>query len=476
MLGLSPSRSRASEVAPSYTLEDCVERGILMAPEVKAAMERARQASAFVDERWWSFFPKIVIDTIFTVAPGKSGDASQAEGSLFETWGPLVQLEVEGSVPLYTFGRLSAEREAASHRLAAARARVSVAVREVIFRTQTAWYRRAAGRARADVLRAALEILDEYRANLREMEAEDDLEYDQTDMLRLRVARAEVEELHLAAEREAKLGLSALRQVIGVAPDEPMDLVDEEISTALTALAPLEDYLSLAELLSHEDRARRSTELALRSEAVAATRALLPELRLAGLFRIGYASAAEPQLTPFAEDGYNSWVGAIMLTLDIPLDIPQRLGEKRVAEAAVLRAASERRLRARQLELEVARAHGKATDLLELVEVRRTAAKAARGWLFARRSLYDTGMTSLSEALTATRQWVRRSTELIDTVRDANVAVAELGRLVGTEVTPAVGDDGATRRRLPSPRDLPPEVVERLRKMGLLPEDQRRPQ
>ena len=464
-----------------WTLDACVQRATDRAPVVRAARERAAMAEARYDEVRWRWLPEVKLTTLFSYAPGQSGDVDENASAVFGNWGPLVRFEIKGEMPLYTFGRLAADDDVARAHYEVARARAADALHDVTLDIQEAWHDQAAARARADVLELGLAELQAIRRHISELEDEDDEDLDPVDALKVRVRISDLQ-IRLRAERRAERRARAgLRLLLAVdkADADAFAVVDEKPFPVLLELAPIDEVTAMARVFSDDLRAHRLDEQAARHEVRARDRDLYPEFFAAALFRIGYAQASEVQLSPFTDDPGNSWEAALVFGMRVPLDIPQGLSRRSVAEAERDRAGRRRQVRRLQLQLRVTELHGKVADRLRLLPVLRDAAEAARSWFFARKSTFDAGLSSLGVHLSAVSQLVDRQLTLIDAVHDLNVGVATLARHVGvdTRFLAAVRVEGAPPSpeglRLPGgirlPDDLPPELRERiLRRLGRL--------
>jgi outer membrane protein TolC len=460
----------APEAAAPLTLEDCLVRALLDGPRVQAARGRVELAAARVSEARWAAFPKATFVGLFSYAPGTGGDPQTREGDLFDTWGPVVRLDLKGEAPLYTFGRMGAETDAARHRHEAARAGVAEASSDVAWRVRRAWYFRRAARERLRVIDAALTELGRIEARLSELEEEDDPSLDPTDPVRLRVRRSDLDIRRSEAARAEADATARLRVELGVPAGAPLALADVPLEPVTAAAGPLEEYTAVARSLNPAVRGLLAEVLAAREVVRARERAFFPEVFVAGGARYGYAGAYAPQPSPFAADEENSWSAWIAVGLRVPLDWPALVLRRDEAEAVLARSAWQRRVGSDRAEVEVARAHGELVDLLALLPGRRDAARAAREWLTARLEGYEQGRVKLSAAMSALEQHVDRQAAAIDAVRDLNVAVAALSRAAGVDaavvagerLTPAQAGEVVLPPGFELPSDLSPALRERV--------------
>jgi outer membrane protein TolC len=336
--------------------------------------------------------------------------------------------------PLFTFGKLTAGRQAALEGVSASRKREDGIAAELALNVKRAYYG-------LKLARAVLETLSEGEEKLKDAQAqiEKDLEagtgnVTQTDRLRMRTVRAEVELRLLEAQKGADEAKGGLRALIG--PDGPTDI---EIDTE--PLEPLE--VPERPLAHYEEQARLSRpELRAFDHLVASKRALAdlerrkqyPDLVLLGSATLAYASSIDDPQNAFFNDPFNSRGAGVAAALRLPLDLGVRN-----ARAAQLRADAEETMHRRREALggigfEVERAHASLREATKRLAVVRSGEKAAKAWITAVGANFATGLAEakdFADALVASFQFRIRA---LQAVFDVNMAAASLARATGAEV------------------------------------------
>ncbi len=233
-----------SEASPEpLTLATAISRAQEAHPQVQAALERAKAASAQIDRINGSFFPRLELSTRYAVTSLPAAtfanlvnqESISGRGfTRFEDFDDLPttdNLEASGgvSLPLYAGGVRFARRRAAQHGLEALEHRTQAVQAELGLAVARTYFDIRRARARREVALAAVAAFSknlEVARNRRD--AGSMLEQD---VLSVEVRLAEAEQAVVVAEHAVELGLRALETL--VAADGPVDVVDEQSVLAI---------------------------------------------------------------------------------------------------------------------------------------------------------------------------------------------------------------------------------------------------
>jgi outer membrane protein, multidrug efflux system len=340
--------------------------------------------------------------------------------------------------PLFTFGKLSAGRQAAQEGVSASRRREDGVAAELALNVKRAYYG-------LKLARAVLETLSEGQERLQDAENQIEKELEegtgnvtQTDRLRMRTVRAEVELRVLEAQKGADEARGGLRALIG--PDAPaqIEVDDEPLEPVQVPDRPLAHYEEQARLARPEVRALDHLVAAKRALADLERRKLYPDLVLLGNATLAYASSIDDPQNAFYNDPFNSRGAGVAAALRLPLDLGVRS-----ARAAQLRADAEETMHRRREALggigfEVERAHASLREATKRLATVRSGEKAAKAWITAVSANFATGLAEtkdFADALVASFQFRIRA---LQAIFDVNLAAASLARATGTEVILAV--------------------------------------
>jgi outer membrane protein TolC len=443
----------AAEARP-YTLPEIIELARRLNPGLAAGAQQTAGVEAQLSEANRSWLPSGEIVSLVAPVPsircnnGDPNDSRNAdqmyrqdhcvgttnpEASVRFT-GVFTRTELHLVQPLFTFGKISAGKMAAQQGVVASRNREEGLVADLELNIKKAYWGLKLAREVLDTLTEGLSYLDDAQKQVDKELADGSGNVTQTDRLRLKTVRAELDVRLLEARRMAEMARNGLRALVG--PDAPSDLdVDGE------PLAPLE--VPQRPLAHYEEQARLSRpEVHALEHLVASKRALAdlerrkqyPDLILLGTAAYARASSIDNPQSAFANDPFNTAYFGGALALRMPID----LGVKNAVAARVHAEAEEAALRRREalggIAFEVQRAYGELTEATDRLQAVRAGERAGKAWITAVAQNFATGLAEtkdFADALAASFQFRVR---VHQAVFDLNVAAATLARATGSEV------------------------------------------
>jgi outer membrane protein TolC len=411
--------------APSgaCTLHEALTAAVAKHPLMQAARESTAVFEAKLKAADLSWIPTASVKGYASATPGKWGDPLSG-GTDYEDWGPYLRVEIAGYIPVYTFGKLSKLKEMAGAGVDVGKAQEQIARTQVERLVAQAYYALQLTARLGPILDEGERYLGRARTYLEKLRDEDSEEYDDVDMLRLKVYESEVAAQRLDLARTRELALTGLELLTGYESDRfippeklaPLDMELGELSTWLEHA-----YRQRGELLALDGVLRAQT-----ARVSLEKRRFLPDFFVGAFYTWAKAWTVEQQGSPFAYDPYNSWFAGAGLGLKMDIDLAARLGGLD-EERANLRRASAQREAVRQLvTMEVERAWREARDLEAKLALHRTAYKAARGWVIAKVDLYESGMAPLKDLTDALAEFFKRRLAFEQGVMEFNLGLAAL--------------------------------------------------
>lgn len=420
--------------APVYDLAKLVSHAERGYPGMRAAEARIRAARAQLDEVWVSPYFQSVVTAGFTLAPEASGSpifSPDAQVPLRNPWQPVVGLNFEGAIPLWTFGKLPAAREAARAGVRASegdRARVRA---QLLYDVRRAYFALQLALDVQQMLREGIPQIERAIERTEERLAEGDPDVDETDLFRLRAALAEVLARRAQAVHAERSAHAALRILTGLrdfrVPDCPLAVVETE-------LRPLRAYVESALAERPEVRMLEAAQRAREASLDVARAGFWPDIALTYRFAISYAPGITDQTNPFVIDPANYMNIGAGLALRWSLDFwgnAYRVDR----EAALLDDVRERFEEARRaMELEV-------TDAYEAVLEARTreqeygrGMREARAWLITALQAIEVGTGEANDLVDAARSYFTARYQHLQAIHDVDTALANLERVSATPV------------------------------------------
>ncbi|MCL2449377.1 MAG: TolC family protein [Polyangiaceae bacterium] len=296
--------ARATIRAHQYTLAECLALADRNFPNLWAARARLALAHGQLEEARWTPWFQWSADSKFGVLPPIEGTVIYPQSSLearnvnFQHGlQPWFSFGINGTLPLYTFGKIETATAAAEANVRVAewdmekwRQAMRMDVRRAYFGLQLA-------RDGKEVLADALERLDKAVRGIKDKLAKGDASVSDTDRLRLEAYREELVAGSLQSPKGEAYALAALRFMTGVV--EGFDVPDEPLSRPTRYLAPIAEYLEAARVLRPDVNMARA--------GLAARKALAGYNRARLFPDFGLGLGADFQTTPSANLNNNAW-------------------------------------------------------------------------------------------------------------------------------------------------------------------------
>jgi multidrug efflux system outer membrane protein len=347
----------------------------------------------------------------------------------FNLAGVGMQGELRLIQPLYTFGKIEYAKRAAEHGVRAGQAGVDATRREVEVQVVRAYWGLKAARASLAIVQQGRDEITPWVDKINKDLDSDAPKYNETDLLRIKVALAQIELLVANLERGETIAREGLRTVIG----EEADVDDEELNPANIPDQPLSYYQTQA-LLNRPEITQLAEGLAATRDIARVRRSeLLPDLALAGGFNFRYTPTIEDSRSAF-ENKANQFGYSVLLTFRQPLDFAQKISRWRHAGADADLLAARRRLAVDGIHFEIARAHADLTEARRRLASTERGQRTAQGLLAAMRQNLDLGTVGPRDLVDAARSYFELRLGYFQAIMDVNVTLAVLRRASGLEV------------------------------------------
>lgn len=346
------------------------------------------------------------------------------ERTIFPNIPDNYRTRLEGAVPLYTGGRITALYDATTRLRDAAGKDVDAGANDLVFETRAGYWSLLNARESERFLR---ESLASYDAHLRDAENRRSLGLAAADeVLAVSADRDRAELGRLQAEKAALQGEENLRRLLDLSPGAPVELTDGFPAAA----APDVDTEALvaAALGSRPERsALEARRQALESQAKAEKSRRLPQLYAAGAY--DYANPNRSSL-PLEDIWTATW--------NVSVNLAFRIYDGGRASAAEAHAASEAEAVARQIDefdrrvrLDVSFRVLDVRTAEAAIAVSQHQVEAAAENVRVTRDRYQEGIAPSSELLDAQTRLLRAELELTGSRTETQIARAGLDRAVG---------------------------------------------
>jgi outer membrane protein TolC len=430
-----------------WTLKQIQDHARAQDLRVLAAEAQLRSFHAMYEQAAWAWFPKL--ETFLTVAgptpeakrtmpAGASGasyedvtTASQLYNFNFGRPGVLVAANVTGAIPIFTFGKLTALKEAGEKGVIIGEALRDRARAEAVYQCAQAFYGYQLARTIESDLNDATTQLTDARKRIGDMLKADSAQVTKLDTYKIEFFASVLESQKAAARKGRDLATAALRLLAGIAEADPFDVVQEDLVDPKLQVLPVDRYVAVAAGARPEVRLAEAGVAARDREVFIRQRFFFPDFFLAGMFSASYSTNADVVTNPFYYDRYNKLEGGVGLTARITFDLPMKWAQLAQAEAERDKTMAERDLLNKAIGLEVKQTVGDLNEALARIASYGQSERSARRWSTGAFADFGVGLSDTRELVESIAARSFAGAEHLRALHDAHVALAALERVVG---------------------------------------------
>lgn len=426
-----------SAAPPRLDLAALLSRAERRWPGLAAAQHKIAAAEARLEEAWVSPFFQLNATGTFAMAPGARGTPTFSPDSqlpIDNPWGPSLGIRVEGAIPVYTFGKLGAARDAARAGIRAAeeerertRAQLRLDVRRAYFALGLALdAQQMMGEGRSKLDRAV--------RRLDERIAADDPDVNEMDRWRLAATLAEIEGRASEADRLGRVSHEALEVLSG---EDDFDVPDCSIAPVTIPARPLSWYQQAARLHRPELGLLRAGMGARDAATTAARAQYFPDLALALSAGLTWTPGITNQSNPFIPDPANAPSLGAGLVARWSLDLYGTSRRVARAEEELLEVRDRLDEAGAGIDIEVANVFEELADARRREEAWGRGHRETRAWFVAAAQAYQVGTVEPRDLVDAVRAYFSARFAHGQAIHDVNVATAKLERATGVELLAA---------------------------------------
>jgi outer membrane protein, multidrug efflux system len=448
LVALAVTLAPVASAAP-LTLQDLIAQARQNDLRVKEAEGELHLLQAKAREAWWAWFPK------FETTLAGAGPTPEAVNDGFGgppttpssvTWdfdfgkvGYMVRADITALLPIYTFGKLEALREAGAQGPIVGEGLRRRAQDEAGYQAAQAFYGYQLARQGRGAMVETQNRLNEAANVLKNLLQQDSPQVTQLDLYKVEFFRRQVDARLIMADTGVEFATAAIRLLIGAPPNLPISVAATDLEAPEYQLEPMDRYVNLAMENRPEMRMVNAGITAREKEVLIRQRMFLPDFGIVGFFRFAYTSSATRQRSPFAYDPYNDLAGGAALVMRQTFDIPIKIAQLDQAKSELEKLSSQRQLLVSGIRLEVQKTYLDLREALEKARVYAEAERSARRWSTAAYANFEIGTGDTRELVDAFVALAQSSADKLKTWHDMNVSLHGLSKVVGLNLVPAPG-------------------------------------
>ncbi|MFO8098985.1 MAG: TolC family protein [Salinibacter sp.] len=443
------ARGQAPQDTLRVDLTEALASALRVSPEVDQRRAERRFASARSDQAQASrFLTDVSLSLSSSFAPGLDvpSDNTIPDDQLYlnpdveNDWSigalrPFGRAEIVAQQPLFTWGELSGNIEAAGHGVAVEEARVDQKALEVAARTGEIYYNVLLTKALDRLAGRTQEVIDRAKKEINRLLEEGDESVDQADLFQTRLTEEEYKRRVVEITQNQRTARSALRRQLFVPEETTVQVAGTEIEPLPFEVHPdsLEHYMDLA--------LQNRPEVEQAAAGKKAREALVDVAESDYYPKIGVQASLSQSVTlPERPNPDNAFIGDSYMGTGTRtgIGIQQNLNfdqtSARVEQArAELSEVENQQTAARQLvRFEVEEAYRNLIVAKTAVESRDRATTISGEWLRTEQVDFDLGFGDTENLVKAVRADLEEKARYFEAVKKYNVAVLRLLRTTGT--------------------------------------------
>ncbi|MEB2313758.1 MAG: TolC family protein [Sorangiineae bacterium] len=413
-----------------YTLARCLALAEQNYPKIHAARARLDYKRAQQFEARTAPFSEFSITGGVGLAPTVRGTnvySPNTDVALTSNMALAWQVGIDGTVPLWTFGKISNLWDAASAQVAVGEHEVKKEANAVKLSVRQAFYGIQLARDTRILLRDAAERIDKYLGRLEKKVEEGD--GDDIELLKLKMYRAEIDARDSEVTRQEAIALAGLRFLTGVRG--AFDIPDVPLRRNPHALAPLARYLQAARLFRPEINMARAGVVARQAQVEMERARYYPDLALGLNARWARAPEVTDQTNPYVLDSGNYLRYGAALVMRWKLDFLPQSARLAQAQAQLEETRATERYALGGVAVEVEQAFAEAEDAARRLDAYTRATGYARQWLIKVQQGIDVGTFEDEDIVDPAKEYALKRFAQMSATYDYDLAIAKLALATG---------------------------------------------
>lgn len=420
------------------SLPELIHMAIARSPEIGGIQSEIASTKSDLDQVESAYYPQLES----TALAGPVPDAKEpliVNGRITDPSPPVSlsnigifgKLDLTATQPLYTFGKLSNRKEAASRGVKAKEFQIDEKKGEIVLRVKELYYALILARAGVDLANESGNFFEEARRRIHRLLELNSPNARESDLFRIDAYRADSLRFKAEAEKGAKVAYFALKSLIRLPPGVEFDLAEKTLSLKKESLAGLESYLQEAMAKRPEFKQLAEALAAQESQVKAATSDRYPSFFAALRGSLAGAPGREALYNQYIWDDFNhAYVGFVAgLKWNFDFGISKAKVDKMRAEYSKLlntKASAEM-----NIPIQVAKSYQEHLQWREAANSYLQAATASRKWILTALADFDMGVGTAYDMLNAIEKYGQNQGKYLEALLHSNLSLDELEYAVG---------------------------------------------
>ncbi len=414
------------------TLQQLIDRTIEKSPEIGERRSEVVAARSELDQVKGAYYPQV--ESVALVGP--VGDAkkpvvvgTRIHDPSSDGIGIFGRFDFTVSQPLYTFGKLSNRKEAASSGVRAREYRLLEKKFDLVLKVKQLYYALILARAGMDAVDEATGFFNDARTRMDRLLKMGSSNVIESDLYRLDAYRADTKRSQAEAEKGLKVAYFALKSLISLPPGMEFDVAEKTLPSG-EASADLDVYIQSA-LEQRPEFKQLDEALAAQRFLVQAVQSdLYPSFFVALEGSLAGAPNRETWHNPYISDEFNhANVGVVAgVKWNFDFSLSPKVDKEQAELQKLLHSKAVGKL---NIPIQVAKSYQEAKEWRVSAEAYRTAAVASRKWVVTALANFDMGVGTADDMLRAIEKYGQNQGKYLEALFNYNLSLAELKYAAG---------------------------------------------
>ena len=417
-------------------LEQLIEMAIAKSPELGETQSEIAASQSDLEQVKAAYYPQIESTAI--LGPVDNAKRPEVRGTRIIDpadggIGIFGRLGFTVAQPVYTFGKLSNRKEAASRGVRAKELKIVGRKNEIVLQVKELYYALILARDGINSANEADSFFDDARSRMKRLLELGSVNVMESDLYRVDAYRAGTVRSRAEAEKGVKVAYFALKSLIYLPPDKEFDLSEKILPMKEGALADMENYIQKAFVDRPEFKQLDEALAAQESQIQAVQSDRYPSVFVALEGSFAGAPGREFFRNPYIPDEFNHvQIGAIAgVRWNFDFGISKAKVEKEKAEYARLQYA--KATGKLKIPIQVAKYYQEVREWKVAVGAYREAALASRKWIVSAFTNFDMGIGTADDMLRGIEKYGENQGKYLEALFNYNLSLAQLEYAVGTK-------------------------------------------
>lgn len=436
-VGVGHAQERQAAGGMAFTLEQCIKKAVEFSPEIAESRYEIQVYKAKKMQADSARYPTIEILAVGSLSPDAKREdflKTDVSGLYNNLDGVYGSGDVKLIQPLYTFGKISGYRTAASSGVKVASAGVDKKTEDIVLRTKELYYGLLLAK---DLRNLALEIKDELDRSIDKTEKgikAGSPWAEEINLYKFRAYRGETERNLNEAEKGVAIAKDALATSMGLPGGTGFDIAESSLTVEGGMPEGVDISIRKAVELRPEFTQIREGLIAKKALADVERSNYYPQLFLGATGSIAGATNRERLRNPYVLDYFNHAYGAVFLGLKWSIDFGITKGKVNEAEAEYNKIYEKKRFTDDAVPFQVRKAYLDFEGAGKNIKESEGAYINAKKWLVSASSNYDMGVGESKELTDAAGAYALTKANYLKSLYNQRMSYANILYMTGTDI------------------------------------------